>query len=101
MAFLSVAVDVGLEDELRSQLHGARVAGEGLLRVVEVAAAHSEIALRLTSSVPEGVDLIDRARDELVVIEDVERLRLELESVALSEVDPLDCGHINVICRAE
>jgi hypothetical protein len=87
-----------LEDELDNQLHRTSVAGESQLRLVK--GGRTRVQQSCTNGrVADGSYVIDAARNELRMVEQVEYLRLELEFRVLSEADVLTDSEINVIDR--
>src|SRR5712664_2480569 len=81
-------IHVGLEGDLGGELHSTSVIGEDLLRVVEGRESNGlEVVVRSEARV---VDVINGSGDVLCVVEDVERLRAELERIVLMHRDPLE-----------
>src|SRR5260370_25651058 len=85
----------GLEDELRSQLQRARVARERLFGIAELRTAGlQEIP---APGVPDGLNIVQRSRHELRVIQHVECLCREFDFLPFGEREALQSSEVEVV----
>src|SRR5258708_2516822 len=92
-------IHVGLEGDLGGKLHGTSVVEELLLRPIEAGATgRLEAVARCVAG---RVDVVNGSGDVLCVVEDVERLRAELERIVLLHRDPLEGREIKVVDRTD
>src|ERR1041385_5550554 len=84
-----------LEVEFCNQLHNACVVCKGLCRIIECAAVHTDETG--DTGVADRIHGVNTARNELGVVEDVERLSGELHVRSLARVKTLHNSHIPVV----
>ena len=85
-----------LEIDLQGQLHGTRIGQEELSGLVEQAIRGSQrfgdLLITCRHLWAGGVDVVKGSRSELRVVQDVEGLRLELQNVALGDLNIAEPG---------
>jgi hypothetical protein len=85
----------GLEVKFRNQLHYARIVGEGLCRISEsTVPSPNELS---DAGVPNRVNGINTARNELGVVEYVEGLSGELNACSFSSLKGFYHSHVPVV----
>src|ERR1041385_5163501 len=85
----------GLKVELHNKLHGASIVGEGLCRIIEGTAVNANETS--DAGISDRVDSVNTARNELRVVENVERLSGELNIRSLARVKALYNSHVPVV----
>ena len=87
-----------LENELRNKLHGARIVGEGRLRIIEGIALDLNVIGDLVGrTCEESVHSVDAARNVLGVVEHVERVGSQLKGGSLGEIEALHKSEVPVV----
>lgn len=86
-----------LEDELQGKLHSASIAVEGRFGIQEVRLSRSQIILDAGASLTKGTNIVQDARRELRMVENIERLRLEFQFGSFRDVEALYQRRIPII----